>query len=231
MAPPPPGWTGGRHRHPGRSRTGRSRWGTIAGVGTEPARLRGDRGGRPAATTPHELAAVAQRLFLERGFDATSVDDIALAAGIGRRTFFRYFPTKADVLFVESDAELRRLEEHLAGGGRTERYQDVLARSVVAALRFPEEEREWARQRAQLLLTVPAVQAHAMSRYTAWRAAAARFAADRSGQAPDALFPLAVGQAVLAATLTAHEHWLARPEADLFEVLARCLDLLLPPGP
>ncbi|MGY1609771.1 MULTISPECIES: acyl-CoA-like ligand-binding transcription factor [unclassified Geodermatophilus] len=198
---------------------------------TEPARLRTDRGGRPAVTTPHELAAVAQQLFVDRGFDATSVEDIATAAGIGRRTFFRYFPTKADVLFVESDAELRRLEEHLAEGGRSEPYQDVVTRSVVAALRFPDEEREWARQRAQLLLTVPAVQAHAMSRYAAWRAAAAAFVADRSGQAADALFPRAVGQAVLAATLTAHEHWLAHPESDLFEVLARCLDLLLPPGP
>jgi mycofactocin system transcriptional regulator len=190
-----------------------------------------DRGGRPAVTTPHDLAEVAQRLFLERGFDATSIDDIALAAGIGRRTFFRYFPTKADVLFVESAAELRRLEDHLAEGVPGEPYEDVVTRSVIAALRFPDEEREWARHRAQLLLTVPAVQAHAMSRYAAWRAAAASFAAARCGQPADALFPLAVGHAVLAATLTAHQHWLAHPEADLFEALARSLDLLLPPTP
>jgi len=200
-------------------------------VDTEPARLHADRGGRPTVTTPHELAAVAQQLFVERGFDATSVDDIALEAGIGRRTFFRYFPTKADVLFVESVAELRRLEEHLAGGGRTEPYQEVVTRSVIAALRFPDVERTWARQRAQLVLTVPAVQAHAMSRYAAWRAAAASFAAGRCGQPADALFPLAVGHAVLAATLTAHQHWLAHPGSDLFETLACSLALLLPPAP
>jgi len=200
-------------------------------VDTEAAPLRGDRGGRPAVTTPHELAAVAQQLFLERGFDRTSVDDIALTAGISRRTFFRYFPTKADVLFVESVTELARLREHLAGSGRTEPYEAVLSRSVVAALRFPPEQREWARQRAQLLLTVPAVQAHAMSRYAAWRAAATAYAAERSGQPADALFPLAVGQAVLAATLSAHEHWLAHPETDLFEVLEGSLALLLPRAP
>jgi mycofactocin system transcriptional regulator len=200
-------------------------------VGGEEATLREDRGGRPAVTTAHELAAVAQRLFLRRGFDQTSVDDIAAAAGIGRRTFFRYFPTKADVLFVESAAELQRLREHLTGGAAGEPYQAVVARSVVAALRFPPEEREWARHRAELLLTVPAVQALAMSRYAAWRAAAAGYAAARCGQSSDALFPRAVGHAVLAASLTAHEHWLAHPEADLFDILPDVLALLLPPAP
>ena len=200
-------------------------------VETEAALLRGDRGGRPTVTTPHELAAVAQRLFLERGFDRTSVDDIAVAAGISRRTFFRYFPTKADVLFVESEAELGRLREHLAADQGTEPYEAVLSRSVIAALRFPSGERDWARQRAQLLLTVPAVQAHAMSRYAAWRAAVAEYAAGRCGQPADGLFPLAVGHAVLSASLAAHEHWLAHPECDLGEVLGQTLRLLLPPAP
>jgi len=193
--------------------------------------IREDRGGRPAATTSHELAAVAQRLFLAQGFGRTSVDDIAAAAGISRRTFFRYFPTKADVLFAESAAELRRFREHLAAGPDDASYEAVIARSVVEALRFPLEEREWARQRAELLLTVPAVQAHAMSRYAAWRAAAAEYAAARCGQPADALFPRTVGQAVLAATLTAHEHWLAHPESDLLDILADVLALLLPPVP
>ncbi len=182
-------------------------------------------------TSPHELAAVAQQLFLARGFDQTSVDDIAVAAGISRRTFFRYFPTKADVLFVESGAELGRLRECLAADGSSEPYEAVLSRSVIAALRFPPEEREWARQRAQLLLTVPAVQAHAMSRYATWRATVAEYAAARCGEPAGGLFPLAVGQAVLAASLAAHEHWLADPESDLFEDLSRALALLLPPAP
>ncbi|MGY1690827.1 acyl-CoA-like ligand-binding transcription factor [Geodermatophilus sp. SYSU D01105] len=196
-----------------------------------PERLRDDRGGRPAATTPHELAAVAQRLFLDRGFEQTSVDDIAAAAGISRRTFFRYFPTKADVLFVESAAELRRLRDHLAAGSDGESYEAVVQRSVAAALRFPPDEATWARHRAQLLLTVPALQGHAMTRYRDWRDAAAAFVSARYGQPADAVFPLAVGHAVLAATLTAHEHWLAHPGSDLFETVGEVLALLLPEAP
>ena len=53
--------------------------------------------GRAPATTHGELSHVALALFLERGFDHTTVDDIAAAAGISRRTLFRYFPSKNDL--------------------------------------------------------------------------------------------------------------------------------------
>nr|SBO93991.1 Transcriptional regulator, TetR family [Nonomuraea gerenzanensis] len=46
-----------------------------------------------------ELAAVALELFTERGFDEVTVDDIARAAGVSKRSFFRYFPAKEDAVF------------------------------------------------------------------------------------------------------------------------------------
>jgi len=48
------------------------------------------RAGRPAVTSRAELEQVALGLFAEAGFEATTVDDIAAAAGVARRTFFRY---------------------------------------------------------------------------------------------------------------------------------------------
>lgn len=45
-----------------------------------------------------EIAEVAFALFVERGFEQTTVDDIAVAAGLSRRSFFRYFPSKEDTV-------------------------------------------------------------------------------------------------------------------------------------
>jgi mycofactocin system transcriptional regulator len=198
-------------------------------TGDEPVR-RGDRGGRPASITAHELAEVAQRLFVEHGFDHVSVDQVAAAAGISRRTFFRYFATKADVLFVESPREVQSLRDCLARASDAEPWDAVLRRAVVQALEFPADQYEWAYQRAQLITAVPALRAYATTIFTAWQSAATDFAADRLRQPRDALLPLAIGHAVLAASLTAHEHWVAHPGSSLSESLEAALDALLPSG-
>ncbi|MFE7507786.1 TetR/AcrR family transcriptional regulator [Promicromonospora sp. NPDC057488] len=54
---------------------------------------------RKRAATRDAVVTAATRLFLERGLSGTSIDDIAAAAGIARRTFFLHFPAKEDVLF------------------------------------------------------------------------------------------------------------------------------------
>ena len=59
-----------------------------------------------------EIARTAMELFLERGFEATTIDDIATAAGISRRSFFRYFGTKEDIVLgdLAAQGELIRKE-------------------------------------------------------------------------------------------------------------------------
>lgn len=64
---------------------------------------------RKQALVRDALAAAANELFVTRGFKNTTVEQIAKAAGVSRRTFFRYFDSKDDVLAVHAD----RLGEHL----------------------------------------------------------------------------------------------------------------------
>ncbi|HVV08452.1 TetR family transcriptional regulator [Amycolatopsis sp.] len=187
-----------------------------------------DRGGRPALTNAHHLAEVAQDLFLGQGFEQTTVDDIARAAGVSRRTFFRYFQTKADVLWVESPAEIGRFRELLADAPPEERYDDALCRAAPAALHHPADQRTWALHRAQLLLSVPSVQEKAAVRHTEWRRIATRFVAARRNTDADDLFAIAAGHAVLAATVAAHEYWIAHPDEELPEIMSRLLRLLVP---
>ena len=189
----------------------------------------GDRGGRPPATSAHELAAVAQQLFLERGFERTTTDEIAVAAGISRRTFFRYFPTKADVLFVESPREVQRLRDHLAGSPADEPHPVALRRAVIEALAFPPDQEEYVRRRAQLVLGEPALQAHATTIFAQWRAAASAFVAARLGCRTDDLVPVAAGHAVLAISMAAHEHWVAHPGTQLADALEAAAAVLLSP--
>ncbi|KAA9165580.1 TetR family transcriptional regulator [Amycolatopsis acidicola] len=189
-----------------------------------------DRGGRPALTSAHHLADVAQELFLERGFEQTTIDDIARAAGVSRRTFFRYFSTKADVLWVESPAEIGRFRELLADAPPDEHYADALCRAAPDALQHAPEERTWALHRAQLLLSVPSVQEKAAVRYTEWREIATKFVADRRGTRTDDLFAIGAGHAVLAATVGAHEYWIAHEDEELPDILVRLLRLLVPRG-
>ncbi|WP_218221901.1 TetR/AcrR family transcriptional regulator [Nesterenkonia sp. Act20] len=77
-----------------------------------------------------ELADVALRLFEERGYDETPVDDIATAAGISPRTFYRYFGTKEDVLFGDlppTSVDLPELlTEHLTRLGPWEALHQTL---------------------------------------------------------------------------------------------------------
>ena len=61
------------------------------------------------------LSGIAIDLFIENGFDETSVDDIAAAAGIARRTLFRYYPSKNSLAWGEFDDHLRELRTLLAG--------------------------------------------------------------------------------------------------------------------
>ena len=66
------------------------------------------------AEVRRDLVAAAVRLFRSRGYEDTTVDDIAAAAGVGRRTFFRYFPSKEDAISPDHEVALARIAEVFA---------------------------------------------------------------------------------------------------------------------
>jgi len=72
------------------------------------------RRGRPPGTSRRELELIALRLFAEQGFDSTTIDQISAEAGVSKRTFFRYFSSKASVLWSEFDTEVGTIRAALA---------------------------------------------------------------------------------------------------------------------
>ena len=69
--------------------------------------------GRRRSTTRDHITDVALDLFASRGFDEVSVDDVARAAGIARRTLFRYYPSKNAIPWGDFDAHLDHMRDLL----------------------------------------------------------------------------------------------------------------------
>jgi mycofactocin system transcriptional regulator len=176
--------------------------------------------GRPPSTTHAEIEAAALELFERRGFEQTSIEDIAASVGVGRRTIFRYFPSKNDIVWGDFDWVNRRLRDHLEESGEEVPLMEALRRAAILSNRYAVEELPALRQRMTLITTVPALQAHSMLRYASWRAVIAEWSAARLGVAPDDLAPQALAHTALGASMSAFSRWVENPALDL----ERCLD-------
>lgn len=80
------------------------------------------------------ISNVATRLFVERGFEQVSVDEVAVAAGVSRKTVFNYFPRKEDLVFDREDEGRALVQDALAARGRQSplRAFRALVRSLLA---------------------------------------------------------------------------------------------------
>src|SRR5690349_23437807 len=90
---------------------------------------RGGKAEAAAAKPPMRdaLVAAAFRLFLERGYEQTTVDDVVALAGVGRRSFFCCFPSEDDAVFPDHERCLADMTAFLAAGADDEPVRRVCA--------------------------------------------------------------------------------------------------------
>ncbi|GGD70057.1 putative transcriptional regulatory protein TetR [Microbacterium murale] len=184
------------------------------------------RPGRQPSTSHAELSHIALAMFVERGFEATTIDDIVTAAGIGRRTFFRYFASKNDLPWGEFDELIARMRAYLAAIPTELPLIEALKASVIEFNRFPPEEIPYHRQRMKLILTNPTLVAHSTLRYEEWRRVISDFVASRLGIASNRLEPQAMAWALLGVSISAYEQWLQHDDSDLTQLLEAAYDML-----
>ena len=184
------------------------------------------RRGRPPSTSRRELRLIALRMFTERGFENTTIGQIAAEAGVSERTFFRYFTTKASVLWTEFETEVKTIRATLAAVPDDVPMMDAIRGAVVAANHYRAEDVPEMRQRMNLIATVPALSVGAAQHDEAWERAIREFAGRRLGQPPDSLYPLAIGRAALAVCRAAYDRWSARADSDLTIYLDAALTAL-----
>lgn len=177
------------------------------------------RSGRPRATSRRVLELIALGLFNDQGFDATTVEQISERAGVSRRTFFRYFDSKAAVLWSEFDHEVETLHRLLRETPADQPMVEAIRQAVLQANHYGVDDVAELRARMHVISTVPALGASATVHYDRWAGALAEFAARRLGQQPDDLIPQAIGFSALGACRAAFDQWVKRQDVDLIEYL------------
>ena len=177
---------------------------------------------RKKAKTRAAIQEAALRLFDRHGYDATTVDQIAELAEVSQSTFFRYFPTKEDVVlhdrydpllladFAAQPAEL----SPIAALRRT-------LRSVFAMLPADELARE--RQRATLIISVPELRARALDQLASTLQPLAEAIAERTGRAVDDPAVRALTGAVMGVAMSAILTATQDPSADYVELIDTAL--------
>jgi AcrR family transcriptional regulator len=172
------------------------------------------------------IQAEAFRLFAEQGYENTTVDDIAYAAAISPRTFFRYFPTKEDVvIWDEYDpiapdlVEARPSDEPLAETLR------AITREAIGGLyrRDPEQ----LLMRTRLLTSVPELRARMLAQQGSGGDMLAALLAQKRGLPRDDLAARVIAAAFGAAIITAIDAWHTDDSSsDLLELVDRAIDAL-----
>ncbi|WP_421734964.1 TetR family transcriptional regulator [Cellulomonas sp.] len=152
------------------------------------------------------LARVALELYAERGFEQTTVEDIAERAGVTERTFFRHFADKREVLFDGSGTLEHRLVDAIAAAPAGLPPIEVVGRAFADAGSMLEERRDHARRRATVIAANPALQERELLKMAGLGSAATQ--ALRARGVPDPAAALAA-QAGVAVFGLGFERWVS----------------------
>jgi AcrR family transcriptional regulator len=161
---------------------------------------------RKKARTRASIREHALRLFREQGYDETTVDQIAEAADVSPSTFFRYYPTKEDVV-LQDDIDVLALGSF---------YDQPAEMSIVAAFRaaaretfasLSDEDMATLRETSALIFTVPELRARAMDEYSRTINVIAEAAATRSGRDPEDFAVRVVAGAIVGVIMAATMPW------------------------
>lgn len=185
---------------------------------------------RKKAQTRHAIEACALELFLNNGYEATTIDAITAACDISPRTFFRYFSSKDDILQGDNDVRLTRLLQLLADRPAGESPLRALREAVVALTALYEDDKEHLLLRFRVFERNPDLLARGLESQHAWEQAIVRALDERHGAVGflyDRLELRLIAAAGMAALRAAVDVWQTADGAEsLSTLVARAFDRL-----
>lgn len=134
---------------------------------------------RKKEQTRQALAEAALKLFSERGFDATTIEQIAEAADVSRRTFFRYFPSKEAAIFPDRERRLAMLRAHIAGSPPGETGLEAVRRGMLVLAQEYTSMREKVILQQRIVEESPALLAYDFELDKRWEAVISEAIGDR----------------------------------------------------
>ncbi|MFJ9855359.1 TetR/AcrR family transcriptional regulator [Streptomyces sp. NPDC101150] len=181
---------------------------------------------RKKMQTRQAIRRAAYRLFEERGYDATPIDQIAEAADVSPSTVFRYFPTKEDIVLTDEYDTL--LEAGLRARPADEPMVESMRQVTVEALaEITADDRTELVQRMRLVREVPAIRGRTAENTARDTEMISALLAERSGRTADDLEVRVISAAILAALQEALLRWVEDgPDADLEALVHRAMDVL-----
>lgn len=181
---------------------------------------------RKKLRTMQTIKREAYRLFAAQGYEATTVDQISDAAEVSPSTFFRYFPTKEDVVLDDGydDALAEALRSRPAGESVIDSLRHALADSLGKML---EADREELLLRTRLGFTDPALRARSWDEMQRSQDLVAALISERTGRDPEDLDVHAAAAALIAVSAAAVRYWMEHDgKVDLVALYDRQYALL-----
>ncbi|GGU85762.1 TetR family transcriptional regulator [Streptomyces filipinensis] len=160
-----------------------------------------------------ELAAAAMELFATKGYEATTVDEIAAAAGVARRTFFRHFRSKEEAIFPDHDDTLIRAEAVLNAAPAHEHPLDTVCRGIKEVMKMYAARPEISVARYKLTREVPTLREAEIASVARYERLFTRYLLghfDEHAHADDANDDPLLAEVAASAVVTAHNHVLRR---------------------
>lgn len=176
---------------------------------------------RKQADTREALHTGALTLFAAQGFEGTTVDQLAAAAGVSRRTFFRYFESKEAVLFALQPARMARFGELVARGPGG--WVSVKKACLDLLPEF-ESNADDARLMQRLIDETPSLQTADLARDRQWEELIAR--ALEADSSADAVMATVRAGAIVGALRNVIRAWRTSPDVDLSELAIRAISEL-----
>jgi AcrR family transcriptional regulator len=180
--------------------------------------------GRWEPNASGRLRKAALELYVEQGFEQTTVAEIAARAGLTARTFFRYFSDKREVLFAGSSDLLEQLVHAVDDAPATASPMDAVAAALDAAAAVLGGNHAYSRRRQTVIAANADLRERELIKMEALAAALADALRRRSVADPDARLAAEAGIAVFR---VAFDRWVSeRKVSDLSDIMRATLDQL-----